>query len=399
MWFERGMIGMEKEKMLNQIRAAEEEIRELCETEENKRRMAFWSSEGVSSDYFHAIPADKTKKPLVIEFEREAYAQTLGYDLIEFYHDPYLHYLSGLQTQIFKFKNFDDDTPIAKKQPVFESAAFEKCIFGGDQAIYTEHDAVVSKEPLIKERKDLERMEYPDFYKGGCMPRTISFFEQVREIAAEDFEVAFPQWGRSPWGCAWQVRGLDNLMIDCIEDPEWMVQLLDFLGESRKRWTLQKNGYLGLPLTEGNIYNDEVTFPVVSPQLYEEYILPGEKDLADFFGGIAYWHSCGDTTEMFHLINTIPNLKMLTVSAWSDVAKAGQVYDKDKALEVQLHNYRDVLQPETETTLRDRIQLIKDSTKDHRSIVHACGIVCVNGFEKTMERLRILSETAREILD
>lgn len=389
---------MENEKILKEIREAEEEIRELCETEENKRRNALWDSAGVSSDYFHAIPADKDRKPLVIEFEREAYAAALGYDIIEFYHNPYLHYLSGLRTQIFKFKNFDDDTPIAKGQAVYESAAFEKCIFGGEQAIYTEHDAVVSKEPLIKEREDLDRMEYPDFYEGGCMPRTIRFYEQVREIASDDFAIPFPQWGRSPWGCAWQVRGLDNLMIDCIEDPDWLVRLLDFLGESRKRWTLQRNEYLGLPLAPGNIYNDEVTFPIVSPDLYEKYILPGEIDLANFFGGLAYWHSCGDTTELFSLINRIPNLKMLTVSAWSDVEKAGKVYDKEKALEVQLHNYRDVIQPETERTLPDRIELIKESTKDHKSIVHACGIVPVHGFEHGMERLRVLSETARRIL-
>ncbi len=386
-------------KRLDEIRRAEDEIRALCETDENRRREAVWKHSNVSSDYFHAIPKERDKSALVIELEREAYMEALGFDIVEFYHDPYLHYLAGLKTQIYKFRHFRDDTPVAKRQPVYESTAFEKCIFGGDEhVIYTEHDAVATKTPLILEREDLDKMEYPDFHKSGCMPRAIRFFEKIRDIAADDFDVAFPQWGRSPWGTAWFLRGTNDVMIDYIEEPEWLLKLLDFIAESRMRWTKQRNEYLGLSIGPANIYNDEVTSPLVSPRLYEECILPSEIKLAEFFGGISYWHSCGNTTMMYPLINSIPNLEMVTVSAWSDVARAAEGYSRDKALEVQLHNYRDVLHPETEHTLSDRIKLIKDSVSGYRSIVHACGLVFIEGYDKTLEMIQRMTDTARGIL-
>jgi hypothetical protein len=230
------------------------------------------------------------------------------------------------------------------------------------------------------------------------MPQSIAFFETARDIASDDFEVAFPQWSRSPWGTAWQLRGTEDLLIDYLEDPEWLIAFLDFIAESRKRWTKQRNEYLGVPLSQANIYNDEVTAPIVSPKLYEECILPGEIGLSEYFGGLAYWHSCGDTTGLYPLIARIPNLKMVTVSAWSDVVLAGEEYPMDIALEVQLHSYRDVLHPATAETRRERIELIREATAGRRAIVHACGIQLIDGYEAAMSSIGSLSAIARKAL-
>jgi hypothetical protein len=146
------------------------------------------------------------------------------------------------------------------------------------------------------------------------------------------------------------------------------------------------------------MYNDEVTHPVVSPKMYEECILPSEIRLAEHFGGLSYWHSCGNTTFLYKLIGRIPNLEMVTVSAWSDVERAGREYSLDMALEVQLHNYKDVLHPTDENALKERIELIKDSTSGHKAIVHGCGLVFPDGYDEAMRRIKILSETAREVL-
>lgn len=386
------------DQLLLRIRKAEEEIRKIVDSPENKRRTAYWDEVGVSADYFHAVPKTKDITTFTVELERPQYAKILGFAFEEYYHNPYLHYLSGLEMQLFKFKHFDDCTPVVKSQAVYPSGAFEYNIFGGDEAIYTEHDAVISHTPIIKEREDLYKMEYPDFYTSGCMPATIAFYEKVREIASADFEIGFPIWGRSSWGCAWQMRRLENLLIDYMEDPEWLDQLLKFLNEARKAWSLQKANYLGVPLSPCNIYNDEVLAPIVSPALYEKYILPREIELSEFYGGCCYWHSCGDTTHLLHLINKIPNTEIITVSAWTDVEKAGLVYSTDKVFEVQLHSLRDVLTPENENTLPDRIRLIKNACKNHRANIQAGGFVFINGYDADMARLNELCKIAKEIL-
>ena len=389
---------MKNQEYLYAIRHAEDEIREIYESDENKRRLKYWDNAELSSDYFRAIPADKGTKPFIVECERPQYAKTLGFDFYDYYHNPYLHYLSGLQMQIFKFKHFDDCTPVVKRQAVYASGAFERSIFSGDDSIYTEHDATISDVPVIREYADLDRMEYPDFYTSGYMPQVIRFYEDIRDIASSDFSIGFPVWGRSAWGCAWQMRRLTNLMYDVIDEPEWVDRLLHFFNESRKSWAVQQAGYLGVELGPADIYDDEVLHPVVGPELYESKILPLEIDISRFFGGVSYWHSCGNTTPLLGLINRIPNTRMVTVSAWTDVELAGKTYDRDKVLEVQLHNSRDVLEPATASTMEDRLNLIKHATANHKANIVAGGLVFYNGFDKGMRCVQTLCETAHKAL-
>lgn len=389
---------MKTKEYLYEIRRAEDAIREIYESDENKRRLQYWDNAELSSDYFRAIPVDKDTKPFVVECERPQYAKILGFDFYEYYHNPYLHYLSGLQMQIFKFRHFDDCTPVVKRQAIYASGAFERSIFSGDDSIYSEHDATISDVPVIREYSDLDRMKYPNFYTSGYMPQVIRFYEDIRSIAGDDFNVGFPVWGRSAWGCAWQMRRLVNLLYDLADAPEWVDRLLLFLNESRKAWAVQQAEYLGVVLGPADIYDDEVLNPVVGPELYETKILPLEIDISNFYGGVSYWHSCGDTTKLFGLINRIPNTQMVTVSAWSDVELAGKAYDRDKVLEVQLHNSRDVLEPATANTLEDRLNLIKRATANHRANIVAGGLVFYNGFEEGMRRVKTLCETAHRVL-
>ena len=389
---------MSRKELLREIRCAEEEIREIYESPKNKSRLKYWDDAELSSDYFHAIPRDVDIKPFIVECERPQYARILGFDFYEYYNDPYVHYLSGLQMQIFKFKNFDDCTPVVKRQPVYPSGAFERSIFFGDDALYTQHDAVIPDIPVIKEYSDLDGLKYPDFYTSGCMPRIIKLYEDVRSIAGGDFAIGFPVWGRSAWGCAWQMRRLMNLMYDVIEEPEWVDRLLRFLNDARVSWAKQQAEYLGIPLGPANIYNDEVLTPVVSPKLYGEKILPLEIELSEIYGGVSYWHSCGDTTLLFGLIDQIPNTQLITVSAWSDVDLAGKTYSSEKVLEVQLHNTRDVLGEKAGEILPERLDLIKRSTVNHKSVVVAGGLVFYDGYDNGMQKVRDLCNTAQKVL-
>jgi len=390
---------MEDQKLITKIRHTEDEVRKIYESQENKRRLQYWSDSDMSNDYFRALPRDVNVKPFTVYCERPQLAKLLDFNFYEYYHNPYIHYLIGLQTQIFQFKSFNDCTPVVKRRQIDPSGAFERSIFVGDDAVYTEHDAAISDIPAIKEYSDLDRMQVPDFYTSGNMPQIIRFYEDIRSIASDDFSVSFPVWGRSAWGCAWQMRRLTNLMYDLCDEPEWVDRLLRFFNESRKSWSKQRSQYLGEPIGPTNIYNDEVLHPVVGPSLYEEKILPLEIDLSEFYGGVRYWHSCGDTTQLFGLIDRIPNTELITVSCFSDVELAGKTYSPDKILEVQLHPNRDVLDPISDTVLPERLELIRQATANHKSFIVGCGLVFFKGYEDGMRRVRDLCETAHKALN
>lgn len=384
-------------KNLDEIKKLQEEIRELHASDENNKRKAFWDETGISNDYWHGIPKNKEVIPFIVELEREGYSKVLGFSLKDFYMDPYCYVLNSLKIMAFKFKNFNDCTPIGKSFTYYSGAGFEKSIFGGEQ-VYTDQDAWLARENIIRERVDIDSLEYPDFYKSGSMPYTHRFYEQLLELVDEDFKVVFPQWSRSPWGLAWHLRGIDDLLIDVIEDIEWVRRFINYLTKARESWTSQRAKFLNTGLSICNIYNDEVTSPMVSPAIYKDLIRPTEIELSRFFGGVNYWHSCGNTTPFQKLINEIPNLHMVHVSPWSSISNARESYSLDKVIEVALHPYEDVTNPSAPDSIEKKLNFIKEETKNHRSTVRADGIQLLNDVETDLRSVYRWIDCAAGIL-
>ena len=383
---------------VEEIKRLQEEIRELSESSENKRRYKYWKQAGISNDYWHGLPKDKEYLPFTVEMEREAYANVIGFSLNDFYQDPYSYIASSLKMMLYKFKNFKDCTPIGKTIVYYPGAGYEKSIFGGEP-VYSKHDAWMSRENIISERIDIGSLKYPDFYKSGSMPYTHQFYDRLRELLDQDFILVFPQWNRSPWGVAWHLRGLDNLLFDIMDDEEWVGEFLQYLTESRKRWTVERAKFLNTEITTCNIYNDEITSPVVSPNIYKNLIRPTEIELSNFFGGVNFWHSCGNTTPFMKLINEIPGLHMITVSAWSSIEEAVKCYDKDNVtLEIQLHPYDGIIKCNDADYYKKTLIEIKDKVKGNKATIRAEGIQMCGSSEVEIPKVKKWIDCANDIL-
>jgi hypothetical protein len=388
---------MTDREMMIEIGILQDEVRKLCDSEENKRRKLYWTDTDISDDYWHGLPSGNKCNPFVVELEREMYSKFIGFSFQEFYTNPYCYYLNSLKIMVFKFKNFIDCTPIGKTIAYYAGAGFEKSIFGGEQ-IYSERDAWMARESIISDRVDVESLKYPDFYKSGSMPFSHNFYNKLLEAAGPDFHIVFPQWSRSSWGVAWHLRGIESLLVDIMDDPVWVVKFLDYITKTRENWAMQRAEFLGKKLNACNIYNDEVTSPMVSPKIYKEIILPTEIELSNFFGGVNYWHSCGNTTPFFGLINKIPNLHMVSISPWSDFQQADIIYNKDKILEVALFSYLDVLNPPTPSHIQDKLKMIKESTAEHKTAVHANGIQILGDLNEGLKKVKEWINIADRVL-
>jgi len=375
-------------KALYEIKKTQEEIRRLAETPKSRGRWAYWKDPMVDFDYWRAIPRSKDTKPFVVDFERQGHAEVLGFSLKEFYTDPYAYVLHSLRILLHKFHTFEDCTPLRKVIVFIPGAGFEKAIFGSAQVI-TEQDAWVGRDIVIHERADIAALTMPDFHTSGNMPEIINFYEKMREITDDDFTVTFPQWSRSPWGVAWHLRGIDNLLLDYADDPQWVRDFVGFITDVRIHWAEQRAEYLGCGLKVCNIYNDEVLSPVVSPELYRAIILPSEIKLSERFGGVHYWHSCGNVTPFLHDINQIPNLYMSHVSPWTDIRESARVYDPEKtAIEVDLHGHDDVLNASGENQIRHKLESFKRDTKDFHSLIRAAGLEIVHDVKTDLENIQ-----------
>jgi len=383
---------------IKMIREYEDRIRLLSESDENERRRAMWLDDPSANDFiWHPRPKQKGVVPFTFEMERVCYSQILEFSLVRFYTDPIEYILRSLQMSLYLFENFHDCTPIGKSVTYWPGVGFEVSLFGMPQVI-TEHDAWVGREHTLKERVPISALERPDFYKHEEMKNTIDFYSRMREVLSEDFYLAFPQWCRSSWGVAWQLRGIENLLIDYIEDPDWLIDFLDFLSDCRIEWSTERAKLLGVEQKHANLFNDEVTTPIVSPALYDEFIRPSEEKISAFFGGINYWHSCGDTTQLIPYINKVPGVEMVHISPWTDLDAAVEQYDQDKTLERVLHPHRDVISPESEGFLRAQIQAAKDAGQIRSVTLRADGFEIINGMDEDLQRMKHWVNTANEIL-
>lgn len=386
-----------KSEKLAEIRRLEDKVRELTESEENRRRLALWEDSAISNDYWHGIP--KEHKPLfTVELERATYAHLLGFSIIDFYQDPYAMVEGNLKMMAFKFENLPDCTPIGKSFAHYPGAGFEKALYGGDM-LFSENDAWMAREDLITERVDIKALEPLDFYKSGCMPKIIELYHRTREIMSEDFTLSFPQWSRSPFGVAWHIRGIENLLCDVADDEEWVNDFINYITDCRIQWVRERAKYLNIEQNGCNIYNDEVTSPMISPSFYRDIIRPTEIRLSEAFGGVHYWHSCGNTTPYMEYINTIPKLQMVTVSAWSDLKRAEQCYDKARVtLEKQIHPYDGIMVDPTPEHFRREITDIATGFKESKGIVRLEGVQMLNNFEAGVRKVRTWCDCAGELL-
>ena len=76
----------------------------------------------------------------------------------------------------------------------------------------------------------------------------------------------------------------------------------------------------------GNINSQESVG--ISPQMYEEFLAPYYRELAELFGAV-YYGCCEPANDAWESIRTYPNLRKVSVSAWADQEFMGKVLAKE----------------------------------------------------------------------
>jgi uroporphyrinogen-III decarboxylase len=318
-------------------------------------------------------------------------------DLRQYYSDAYTHLEKQLEIDIYKFEQFDDDTYLDDQLFIWFGVITELTFFGVKPVFFKSREGWIEDRPVLENPQDLETLEAPDFFKSGLMPRIHRFYEEMKELVQGRCTIMFPDWARGPFCMAAHLRGLQNLLIDMVTEPEFVHRLMRFVTDARKQWCTQRSEFLGEPIQKGKFYNDEVDCPTLSPYMYREFILPYEQELSEFHGGITYWHSCGNSTVFMEEIRTLPQLEMFHVSPWGDLSKAVSVMSPKIALDVNMDPLADVLECAPER-METRLQQIVRTCGDISYCVRADAFQVVHGLEQDLEKIKQWARVARRVL-
>ena len=297
---------------------------------------------------------EKCRVPLRVTLTMRFFANNLGINLVNHYRKPEKYLEDSLRILQFQHEEILDDR-LEKGIVVNFGEVFESSLFGSKPTFISDMDPLLGT-PIIETEHDLENMSYPDFYRSGLMPIVIETYETAERIVKGRIPVFFENWGRSPWGVAFHLRGFQNLLEDVYERPDFAHKLLSFITESRIRWEKEKERYLGKKIERAQLQNDEVHSEILSPEIYKEFAYPYEKKLADFYPkGIFYFHSCGNITPFLDTITTIRGLTLLHISPVTDFGMAVRRFGEKFVFQKRMDPISDVEQSDA-VTMEQRIR-------------------------------------------
>jgi len=387
--------------MTNVIKKLTAKIEELVGSSRNQRIMNVWKTQNYTAkDHWRGIPLSSTTLetiPFTVEPELPMWAELLEFDVENFYTDPSSYLESTLRMMIYRFEHFEDFTCIEKTIPIWLGTTLESSLLGSKTIFVKGESPWIDREPIIKDYEDLDKLNYPDFHKSGLMPLVHRMYGEISELVQSNYTVVFPEWARGPLGVAMHIRGWENLLSDMVLNPDFVHRLMRFITDARKEWIKERAGFLGRKVDRGNLYNDEVNCPTISPQQYEEFVLPYEVELSEFHGGITYWHSCGDTTKLLDLIRKIPSIEMFHIGPWTDLRQAKRVFGKDTALEKCLMPTEDI-QRASEREMEEKLDNIRTVLDGTSYTIRADGLQVINSVDTDMIVIKQWIEVAKKKL-
>jgi len=153
------------------------------------------------------------------------------------------------------------------------------------------------------------------------------------------------------------LRGIEHVMMDMIENPEWLHRLVKFVSdgilkthdeaEAAGDWGLYAHENQAMPYAEElpdpapNVYGVNRArlwgfmaaqeFTGVSPAMHEEFLLRYQLPVLRKFGLVAYG-CCEDLTHKIDMLRRIPNLRRIAVSPFADVARCAEQIGDDYVL-------------------------------------------------------------------
>ncbi|MDZ8120316.1 uroporphyrinogen decarboxylase family protein [Pontiella agarivorans] len=169
-----------------------------------------------------------------------------------------------------------------------------KDVFGVIWDRSVDKDIGVCENVLIPE-PTMEGFEFPD-------PLDKRFFENIEPKLnkyADCFRVF--ELGFSLYERAWTLRGMENLMIDMIEEPEFVHELMTAIADYNLAQVEEALKYDIDAVYFGDDWGQQSGL-IMGPTFWREYILPQLKRMygkVRSAGKFVMIHSCGDVDELF----------------------------------------------------------------------------------------------------
>lgn len=254
-----------------------------------------------------------------------------------------------LRKEIFWAEYMKDDKVIENKFHV--QYVFDETYFGMDLKVISSHDlnGAYTWEAILKDYDEMKKMKFREMtidYK-----RSEELFNLAQDTLGDIMHVQYHGCFWWSLGMTWDLinmRGMEQMMADIYENPEELHRLMAFLRDDNlKRLDfLEKNGLLTLnnegeyvgsggfgwthDLPQRDFDGKKVRTKDmwgfcesqetigISPEMFKEFVFQYQLPILQRFG-LNYYGCCEPVDRRWYIIEKIPNLRRVSVSAWADI--------------------------------------------------------------------------------
>ena len=268
--------------------------------------------------------------------------------------DPLLRQIEQqIRFRLYRHEHLKDDWPI--EPAVYVPLIWHDSGWGFETRRITPEQShgAYRFDPVILDEDDLHKMRYPDV--GAEWDETNRQVEAVADVLGDLLRVevmgAYQPPG-NPTGIFCSMRGLEQVMIDTLERPAWLHQVLEFMTEGYLRridqmeqlgiytrndnglsWVgsgglgytrqLPAPGFDGVHIRARDIWGrcDTQEFHNVSPDAYWEFALQYQARILERYG-LSVIACCEAMDGKYKYLDRIGNARRISVSPWADLAEA-----------------------------------------------------------------------------
>ncbi len=296
----------------------------------------------------------RSREPRVLVFPEGAWCELLPASALRCATEDARALEWELRRRIYGGEHFRDDAVVEKNWIVSKRIASSGWGLEARWIPSPEARGARHFDPVIKGPADLARLRFPEISYDEKSSRRA--WDEIRDLFGDILDVTLEGVKHISYHLMSQwtaLRGLEEVMLDMYAEPQLLHAAMAFLEEGQRRMLRQYVDQNLLALNNdntyqnsgGNGYTDELPRPdadpgrvrpqdmwasaeaqemaQVSPAQHAEFILPYEKRLLLPFGLTGYG-CCEDLTRKLGDVFTLPRLRRISISPWSDVAACAE---------------------------------------------------------------------------
>ena len=180
---------------------------------------------------------------------------------------------------------------------------------------------------LLADKERLDTLEVPDPYAGQRMHNRLQALALYkRRVGGEKL---IEGWVEGPCAQGADLRGINNLMLDFYDDPDFVRRLFDFVLKLELRFAAAQ-------VAEGAelVGIGDAAASLVGPQIYEEFVWEYEKKMVDglhALGTRVRLHICGDIRPILESVGRL-GCDLVDLDYMVPVAEAREKMGPDQVL-------------------------------------------------------------------